>query len=90
MFNGTMIQNQILKTLRAPESKPRLEQILATETLENRNAIGLKVCEEFGFYDTRGKIQQTGCLKALGVLERSGLIKLPKPHSVRQVFSPFA
>ena len=42
-------QNQILQTLRAPESQARLERIVAQEALNNRAAVGRRVCAEFGF-----------------------------------------
>ncbi len=56
-------QNQILQTLRAPESQARLERIVAQEALNNRAAVGRRVCAEFGFVDARGSAQLAGCLK---------------------------
>ena len=55
-------QNQILQTLRAPESQARLERIVAQEALNNRAAVGRRVCAEFGFVDARGSAQLAGCL----------------------------
>ena len=70
-------QNQILQTLRAPESQARLERIVAQEALNNRAAVGRRVCAEFGFVDARGSAQLAGCLKALNTLHKAGRIALP-------------
>ena len=35
------------------------------------------VCEQFGFFDVRGKSQLAGCLKALRQLEAAGHFELP-------------
>ena len=70
-------QNQILQTLRAPESQARLERIVAREALNNRAAVGRRVCAEFGFVDARGSAQLAGCLKALNTLHKAGRIALP-------------
>ena len=53
-------QNQILQTLRAPESQARLERIVSQESLNNRAAVGRRVCAEFGFVDARGSAQLAG------------------------------
>ena len=70
-------QNQILQTLRGPESQARLERIVAREALNNRAAVGRRVCAEFGFVDARGSAQLAGCLKALNTLHKAGRIALP-------------
>ena len=70
-------QNQILQTLRAPESQARLERIVSQESLNNRAAVGRRVCAEFGFVDARGSAQLAGCLKALNTLHKAGRIALP-------------
>ena len=69
-------QNQILQTLRAPESQARLERIVAQEALNNRAAVGRRVCAEFGFVDARGSAQLAGCLKALNTLHKAGRIEV--------------
>ena len=75
-------QNQILQTLRAPESQARLERIVAREALNNRAAVGRRVCAEFGFVDARGSAQLAGCLKALNTLHKAGRIALPASRRV--------
>ena len=70
------VQSQILGTLRglAPE---RLGAVLRRGLGAGRIGIAREVCEAFGFRDGLGRPQLSGCLKALGVLERSGRIDLP-------------
>ena len=75
-------QNQILQTLRAPESQARLGRIVAQEALNNRAAVGRRVCAEFGFVDARGSAQLAGCLKALNTLHKAGRIALPASRRV--------
>ena len=70
-------QNQILQTLGAPESQARLERIVSQEALNNRAAVGRRVCAEFGFVDARGSVQLAGCLKALNTLHKARRIALP-------------
>ena len=91
-----MIQNQILGTLRKPGSERRLGAILRREPNAGRIGIARRVCEVFGFLDARGKPQLSGCLKALGAVERSGRIPLPasrvpaRPPSPRRLEDPVA
>ena len=70
------VQSQILGTLRrlAPE---HLSAVLRRGLSAGRMGIARGVCEAFGFRDGLGRPQLSGCLKALGVLERSGGIDLP-------------
>ena len=50
---------------------------MAQEALNNRAAVGRRVCAEFGFVDARGSAQLAGCLKALNTLHKAGRIALP-------------
>ena len=50
---------------------------MAREALNNRAAVGRRVCAEFGFVDARGSAQLAGCLKALNTLHKAGRIALP-------------
>ena len=81
-------QSQILQTLRAPEAQARLEPIVAQGAGESRAALAREVCARFGFVDTRGTAQLTGCLKALEVLETERRIALPAPRPHGQRPSP--
>ena len=72
-----MIQNQINRTLNAPESRALLEQILLGKSSGTRSAVGRSVCEAFGFVDVRGRFQLAGCLKTLRKLADTGAIVLP-------------
>lgn len=73
-------QNQILRTLSAPESQALLELAVAQSQAESRNALARDVCERFGLTNARGGLQVAGCVKALNKLERQGRIVLPPPR----------
>jgi hypothetical protein len=47
----------------------------------SRTELADLVCDEFGFVDRRGRRQRSGCLKALGVLERRGRLSLPSART---------
>ena len=81
------VQSQILGTLRglAPE---RLGAVLRRGLGAGRIGIAREVCEAFGFRDGLGRPQLSGCLKALGVLERSGRIDLPASRAPARPPSP--
>ena len=83
-----MLQNQILSTLRAPDSQARLDCIVAPDPLASRTLVGQRVCREFGFVDARGRAQLASCLKALKVLENSGRIALPAPRHHKRAPAP--
>ena len=83
-----MLQNQILSTLRAPDSQARLDCIVTPDPLASRTLVGQRVCREFGFVDARGRTQLASCLKALKVLENSGRIALPAPRHHKRAPAP--
>ena len=70
-------QNQVLRTLSAPESQARLEAVVADKQLATRQAIAVRVCEVFKFADARGQWQVATCVKALSKLADRGRIALP-------------
>ena len=72
-------QNQILRTLSAPQGRLRLERVLSDESLHNRTAIARRACADFGFVDAKGRAQVATCAKALLKLEARGEIALPAP-----------
>ncbi len=80
-------QNQIKRTLSRPNNLAYVANLLDDDshTIAHRTALAKKVCEHFGFYDVRGKMQLGGCLKALRGLEQQGHFVLPKarrpPHA---------
>ena len=82
------LQSQILQTLRTPQAQARLGHIVAQGACESRAALGREVCAQFGFVDTRGSAQLTGCLTALKVLESAGQLTLPAPRPHPQRPSP--
>ncbi len=71
-------QNQIRRTLSDSACCDRIARILSQETFESRTAAGRRICAEFGFVDSRGRLQLAGCLKALnGLAASSARIVLP-------------
>ena len=79
-------QHQILRTLRASESA--LLSTLRMHDNKSRSALGRIVCERFGFYDARGRLQQAGCMKALRTLEAERRITLPAPRRAMSIAGP--
>ena len=83
-----VIQNQINRTLSAPCARQRVDRILAQANGVSRSAVGRRVCEVFDFTDGRGRLQLSGCMKALRVLEAAGEIRLPAPRCGRPPSAP--
>ncbi|MCP4450177.1 MAG: DUF4338 domain-containing protein, partial [Planctomycetes bacterium] len=71
------IQNQIKRTLSTPASTEFIRQLLEKEDILHRTDLATRVCKQFEFYDARGQIQLSGCVKALRQLEKAGHIILP-------------
>ncbi|MEN8173770.1 MAG: IS4 family transposase, partial [Chloroflexota bacterium] len=57
-----------------------IKQLLHSEEIANRTDLAQRACHQFGFYDVSGKVQTSGCLKALRELETAGHFILPKPQ----------
>lgn len=70
-------QNQIKRTLSRPASIDYIAGLLNSNDFIHRSALANFLCEQHGFYDTCGKLQQGGCVKALRELESAGHFKLP-------------
>ena len=71
-------QNQIKRTLSGPVPIEYIRQLLQREEIAHRTDLARRTCQQFGFYDISGKLQISGCLKALRELESAGHFKLPK------------
>ena len=71
-------QNLIKRKLLQPESVAVVQQILEDNADAPRSAIAERVCQHFAFFNTLGKPQKTGCLRALRELERAGRFQLPQ------------
>ena len=71
------IQNQIKRTLSAPESIGYVRELLERDALAHRSELAAQVCERFDFHDARGRAQMAGCLKALRELEGRRHFTLP-------------
>ena len=81
------VQSQILGTLRTVDSE-RLGALVRRGLDSGRIGIARETCELLGFRDALGRLQLSGCLKALGVLERSSRIKLSTPRLAAPPPSP--
>lgn len=72
------IQNQIKRTLSTPANVEYIRHLLENEDILHRTDLATRVCKQFEFYDARGQIQISGCVKALRQLEKAGHIILPR------------
>ena len=71
-------QSQIQRTLGGAEGIARISTLLERERFSGRSDLGRRVCEEFDFRDRLGRLQLSGCLNALRVIEqRCDSIVLP-------------
>lgn len=78
------VQHQIKRTLLGEGALARVRALTEREAASHRSAVAERVCEQFGFIDARGRMQRSGCLKALRELERAGHIRLPAPRTRAQ------
>jgi len=72
------IQNQIKRTLSSDCNIEYIKRQLEVTEFPSRTSFAKQLCKHFNFFDTTGKLQLSGCLKALSKLCTSGLIKLPE------------
>jgi hypothetical protein len=72
-------QNQIKRTLAQPEAIEHICSILDVNVNIKRTKLADQLCDQFDFFDPRGKKQRAGCLKALRELEQKGHFVLPPP-----------
>ncbi len=70
-------QHQIQRRLSKPDSVERVRRLAAANPNLLRTKLADLVCDEFGFVDRRQQRQRSGCLKALLVLAKRGLLTLP-------------
>lgn len=78
------IQNQIKRTLSTPANTEYIRHLLENEDILHRTDLATRVCKQFEFYDARGQIQLSGCVKALRQLEKAGHIILPRVERKQQ------
>jgi len=74
---GMKTQNQIKRTLSQPAKVRYICGLLEGNQVAHRSELAGAVCEEFGFYDARGRPQVSSCVKALRELESAGQFILP-------------
>lgn len=78
------IQNQIKRTLSTPANTEYIRHLLENEDILHRTDLATRVCKQFEFYDARGQLQISGCVKALRQLEKAGHIILPRVERKEQ------
>jgi hypothetical protein len=71
------VQNQIKRVLSEQSSIEIIRGLLSEDAYGYRSAFADAVCQHFGFHDARGRVQRSGCIKALRELERAGHFVLP-------------
>src|SRR3990172_1936967 len=71
------IQSQIKRALSEQGSIEIIRRLLSHNSYRYRSTFADAVCEHFGFHDARGRVQRSGCIKALRELERLGHFALP-------------
>jgi len=72
-----VVQSQIQRRLSQAENIERVRWLTAEKPDLLRTELADLLCDELGFVDRRGHRQRSGCLKALRVLEKRGLLLLP-------------
>ena len=73
------VQNQVGRRLRANLS--RLHDVVNSAGSQGMTSLGRladRVCDAFDLRDARGRLQHASCVKALGALESTGHISLPR------------
>ena len=79
MLDFMKIQKNIKSKLTQPGVIEFVKEILNNNENICRNDLGKILCDELDFYDRRGKLQLSTCLKALRELEGKGHFSLPAP-----------
>ena len=78
VYRGAVeVQNQIKRALSEQNSIELVRGLLSEDAYAYRSTFADAVCQHFGFHDARGRLQRSGCIKALRELERSGHFVLP-------------
>ncbi len=78
VYRGAVeIQSQIKRALSEQGSIEIIRRLLRDNAYQYRSTFADAVCEHFGFHDARGRVQRSGCIKALRELERLGHFALP-------------
>lgn len=71
------LQKQIKRTLTRPEAIELIRSALDSNDNINRTQLADQVCGHYGFFDARGALQRSSCLKALRELEQRDHFVLP-------------
>ena len=84
------IQSQIKRVLSEQSSIEIIRRLLGEGVYEYRSTFADAVCRRFRFHDARGRVQRSGCIKALRELEGLGHFALPvaSPMGAKGAKSP--
>ncbi len=74
-------RSQIQRQLSHSTAVELIRQLIGGNPGMHRTALADRLCDQFGFIDTRGHRQRSGCLKALRTLDAKGLLILPPPQT---------
>jgi len=85
---GMKTQSEVKRTLSQPTNVEYIRGLLESNQFLHRTELAKALCKHFKFYDTRGKEQLGGCLKALRDLEAAGHFVLPTVHRKPRPKSP--
>ena len=76
-----VIQSLIKRTLSQTENIEIVRRMICDCGGAHRTELADRVCRKFGFRDRKGRLQRSGCLKALRRLEEQGHFALPSARS---------
>lgn len=89
-------QSQIKRKLSKPAAIEYVAGLQEVNGFVCRSELAEFLCEQFGFYDARGREQRDGCVKALRELEAAGHFALPAaqaktgPNTPKRLTEPVA
>jgi hypothetical protein len=81
---GVRWRNSTIKeALAEPAGLAQVRRRLRSKPPPGRNQLAVSLCQQLGFRNSRGRLQDTSCLAALRELEREGHFELPAPRRAR-------
>jgi len=73
-------QNQIKRVLSRDENITHIRLLISDNPDICRTHLAERICDDFSFFDGKGKRQRSGCLKVLRELAAAGRLDLPAPQ----------
>lgn len=74
-------ETTIKQALAEPAGLVLVKRKLRKRPTPGRSQLAVSLCDEYGFRNSKGKLQETSCLAALRALEGQGHFELPPPRS---------